>query len=150
VSLHSLYRLEGPTNGITSQFGATIMDVSYGITVKEVNDPYIALAEGNLKGVTESNLSGHSMVDLIPPLKYVPSWFPGGGWKKEMKHYADLSEALCNKPFDHVKEQVVRSLVCSRHVTRKLMEIEIRGRAQRGQALRRIGSRIYGEKMNRL
>lgn len=89
------------------------MDVSYGITVKEVDDPYIALAEGNLKGVTESNFSGHSLVDRIPAVKYLPDWFPGNGWKKEVQFQADLSEKLCNKPFDYVKEQVVGSRVCS-------------------------------------
>ncbi len=88
------------------------MDVSYGITVKEVDDPYIALAEENLKGLSESTMLGNHIVDLIPPLKHLPSWFPGAGWKKEAEHYAKLSLELSNKPFDYVKEQVVGLRLC--------------------------------------
>ncbi len=92
------------------------MDVSYGITVKEVDNPYIALAEENLKGLSESTMLGNHIVDLIPPLKHLPSWFPGAGWKKEAEHYAKLSWVLRNKPFDYVKEQVVRPRLCPERV----------------------------------
>ena len=55
------------------------MSVSYGLTVLESNDPYITLAEEALQGVAEAGIPGTFLVDLLPVLKYVPSWFQAEG-----------------------------------------------------------------------
>jgi hypothetical protein len=44
---------------------------------------------------------------LLPFLKYVPSWFPGAGFKKKAAYWARINTALAEKPFRYVQEQFV-------------------------------------------
>ena len=94
---------------ITSTFAATIMKIGYGIAVKETNDPYISVAEEVLEGLTQAGVPGTFLVDLIPILKYVPSWFPGAGFQKKAARWREANQIMAEKPFGHVKEQLVQS-----------------------------------------
>ena len=94
---------------ITSTFSATIMQILYGISVQESDDPYISIAEEALDGLAQAGVPGAFLVDLIPILKYVPSWFPGAGFQKKAARWKEAVNAMAEKPFHHVKEQLVRS-----------------------------------------
>ena len=59
------------------------MKIGYGIAVKESDDPYISIAEVALNGAVEAGVPGAFLVDLVPILKYVPSWFPGAGFQRK-------------------------------------------------------------------
>jgi hypothetical protein len=100
---------------ITSTFAATIMDIAYGITVQESDDPYISIAEEALMGLSEAAVPGAFWVDLVPILKYVPSWFPGAGFQKKPARLGELANAMAERPFRYVKEQVVRLFFSSAH-----------------------------------
>jgi hypothetical protein len=93
---------------ITSSFAATIMKIGYGITVQESDDPYISIAEEALSGVAKAGIPGAFWVDLFPILKYVPSWFPGAGFQKKAAHWREAINAMAEKPFRHVQEQLVQ------------------------------------------
>jgi hypothetical protein len=84
------------------------MQVTYGIEVKESYDPYISLAQEALNGLNEATAPGAFLVDFFPILKYVPSWFPGAGFQKKAAHWRELNASMIEKPFYHVKEQLVR------------------------------------------
>ena len=92
----------------TSAFAATIMKIGYGIAVQESDDPYISIAEEALKGVADAGIPGTSLVDLLPILKYVPSWFPGAGFHKEAANVRKATNTMAEKPFRHVQEQLVQ------------------------------------------
>jgi hypothetical protein len=40
-------------------------------------------------------------------MKYIPSWFPGAGWKRWGEHHYRLNQAVVNMPFEYVKENLV-------------------------------------------
>jgi hypothetical protein len=84
------------------------MKIGYGIAVKETNDPYISVAEEVLDGLARAGVPGAFLVDLIPILKYVPSWFPGAGFQKKSARWREVNHVMAEKPFGHVKEQLVR------------------------------------------
>lgn len=86
------------------------MDVSYGITVGETNDPYIYKAQKVLREFAEASVPGKYLVDTIPLMKYVPDWFPGAGWKRKARAYAELNRKLCTEPFELVEKRLVRIL----------------------------------------
>lgn len=45
----------------------------------------------------------------IPVVKYVPDWFPGAGFKREAKRMrSDLYKAT-ERPYQHVKNEIVGS-----------------------------------------
>ena len=83
------------------------MKISYGIDVKESDDPYISRAEDALDGLNEAAIQGGFWVDWFPILKYVPSWFPGAGFQKKAAHWRELNRIMVEKPFHYVEEQLV-------------------------------------------
>ena len=83
------------------------MDIAYGIKVQESGDRYISLAEEVLKGGEEASIPGAFLVDFLPILAYVPSWFPGAGFQKKAAHYRNINAIMIEKPFRYVQEQLV-------------------------------------------
>ena len=67
------------------------MTVSYGLTVSDSEDPFISKAEEALHGFSEAGVPGTFLVDLLPILKHVPSWFPGAGFKRMASYYASAN-----------------------------------------------------------
>ena len=98
---------QGANKTKTSLFAATILKIGYGIAVQESDDPYIAIAEEAMKGVTEAGIPGAFWVDLFPILKYLPAWFPGAGFQRKAAYYREAVNAMAEKPFRHVQEQLV-------------------------------------------
>lgn len=45
--------------------------------------------------------------DAIFAVKYVPSWMPGAGFKKQAKEWRGLAEKMLNSPFDMVNRKIV-------------------------------------------
>ncbi|KAF9456307.1 cytochrome P450 [Collybia nuda] len=91
---------------IRHTFGATIMDVAYGINVSEGNDPYISTAEEALYGLSQAGIPGQFLVDFVPILKHIPSWFPGANFKRKADHWRRLNIDMAVKPFEHVKKML--------------------------------------------
>ena len=83
------------------------MKISYGIEIQESDDAYISVADKSLEGFNEAAVLGTFWVDFFPLLKYVPSWFPGGGFQKKAAHWRELNASLTEKPFSYTKEQLV-------------------------------------------
>ena len=58
-------------------------------------------------------LSSPLIIHLHPPLplivRYVPSWFPGTGWKVKAKLLRKLFHEMTDAPFQFVKDQMVSS-----------------------------------------
>ena len=84
------------------------MKIGYGIAVQESDDPYISIAEEALRGVAQAGIPGSFWVDLLPILKYVPSWFPGAGFQKKAARWREVINTMAEKPFRHVQEQMVK------------------------------------------
>ena len=83
------------------------MKIGYGISVQESEDPYISIAEEAMHGAGEAGIPGAFWVDLFPILKYVPSWVPGAGFKRKAAYWREITNAMAEKPFRHVQEQLV-------------------------------------------
>jgi hypothetical protein len=100
--------------------------IRYGHTVVDNNDPYVRLVEEASQSTSEAAVPGAFLVDLfpsraspyyrclnlsnIPPVKYVPEWMPGAGFKTKAKEWRKLSQAMINVPFEMVKAKFVRGL----------------------------------------
>ena len=83
------------------------MGVTYGLPVLESDDPYITLAEEALQGAAEVAVPGTFLVDLLPFLKYVPSWFPGAAFKRMAARHAAINSEMVNRPFKIVQTKIV-------------------------------------------
>jgi hypothetical protein len=45
---------------------------------------------------------------LASTVKYIPSWMPGAGFKKTAEAYKETTQQLISKPYNMVKERMVR------------------------------------------
>jgi hypothetical protein len=86
------------------------MTIAYGIKIQGFDDPYIVNIEESMNGLNIAAIPGSFLVDQIPALKYVPSWFPGAGFKKKAAYWAEVNRKVAELPFNHVAQQMVRSI----------------------------------------
>ncbi|KAF8657599.1 hypothetical protein AX16_002180 [Volvariella volvacea WC 439] len=85
---------------------AVIMRAAYGYQVKEYNDYFVELVQSEMKGFSEIAVPGRFLVELIPPLKYIPDWFPGTGWKEFMRRQTEISRKTVNETFNWTRSQM--------------------------------------------
>ncbi|THH15927.1 hypothetical protein EW146_g4637 [Bondarzewia mesenterica] len=85
--------------------GDMILSATYGITPKSEDDYFIRLAE-SLVGAMAVVAGGGFLVDMVPLLRLVPKWFPGGAFKRQAEEWRRLGVKARTVPFDHVKDQL--------------------------------------------
>ncbi|KIJ57218.1 hypothetical protein M422DRAFT_148860 [Sphaerobolus stellatus SS14] len=83
-----------------------ILGITYGYTVQSGHDPVIAVAEEVMVKVNEG-VNPKYLVNLLPILKYVPTWFPGAGWKRFAQlETRPLVHRLLKEPFDAALKKI--------------------------------------------
>ncbi|KAG6843426.1 hypothetical protein H0H87_004685, partial [Tephrocybe sp. NHM501043] len=86
--------------------GATIMTITYGITVQPKGDPHIARAAQSNRPLFLASIPGTFLVDLFPILKYVPEWMPFAGFKVKARLWRKLALDMINLPYDAGKQNM--------------------------------------------
>ncbi|KAJ6530948.1 cytochrome P450 [Mycena vulgaris] len=72
--------------------GAMVLHLTYGYKIREQgSDPLVDLAEKAFAEFSQITRPGAFLVDVMPLLKYVPSWLPGANFKRLAKMYAKWS-----------------------------------------------------------
>ncbi|KAJ3503678.1 hypothetical protein NLJ89_g8325 [Agrocybe chaxingu] len=102
--------------------GAIILRIAYGYDIEENHDPLVKLADEATEQFSLSTAPGGFLVNLVPPLRYLPSWFPGAGFKKTAKLWAETLNAMTNNPHDWVKEKIRNGTAEMSFVSRLLEE----------------------------
>ncbi|KAG6872786.1 hypothetical protein C0995_006706 [Termitomyces sp. Mi166 len=105
---------------------AVIMKMAFGYTVTE-DDSFIKVAEESSKISGLALAPGKWIVDYFPiserfpefsqclnlmrrhPVRYIPSFFPGAGWKRQGEEWRQRLNALSEVPHVWVKEQMAAS-----------------------------------------
>jgi hypothetical protein len=81
--------------------------MAYGIEMKAKDDPYVRMSEQAISGLVLSGTPGRWLVDVLPFLKYVPSWFPGAGWKRQAAVWREWQDEMRTKPYDVAMAKIV-------------------------------------------
>ncbi|KIJ24511.1 hypothetical protein M422DRAFT_274683 [Sphaerobolus stellatus SS14] len=104
--------------------GAVIMEATYGIQVKERDDPYLVAADKSLRSLGEAAAPGTFLVDNFPWMKYIPDWVPGATFKQKgrewAKHVSDMNEL----PFQATKAAMLQGKADDCFVTSHLEELD--------------------------
>ncbi|KAL0958550.1 hypothetical protein HGRIS_000689 [Hohenbuehelia grisea] len=100
-----------------------VMSTGYAITIKDEHDPYVEIAERTLPAQSSAGISARYWVDLWPILKYVPSWAPGAGFKREAKEWRKWVTAMPEVAFRATKKGIVEGSAASSIVSRLLDRI---------------------------
>ncbi|KAG2368438.1 cytochrome P450 [Suillus spraguei] len=85
---------------------ATILYIAYGLNVTENVDQFISILQEDAKMRTTLIQPGRWLVEVMPSLRFLPSWFPGAGFKRVA---FDIGEKLSGNdtvPFNWAKQQI--------------------------------------------
>jgi len=86
--------------------GGIILRITYGYDVTPKNDEYVRLAQAAGGPLLQVVHAGSYLVEYIPALKYIPSWFPGAKFKRQAKEWAKHAFRLRESPFESVKAAI--------------------------------------------
>ncbi|KAG6811069.1 hypothetical protein H0H92_009129 [Tricholoma furcatifolium] len=86
---------------------AVIMKMAYGYTVSE-NDPFIEVAEEASKISGLATAPGKWLVDSYPIMRFIPSFLPGAGWKRQGEAWKQRLISLSGVPHEWVKTQMAK------------------------------------------
>lgn len=89
--------------------GSLTLSVVYGYQVTSSEDKFLSIAEECLLILSNEIAAGSGIwaVDIFPPLKYVPAWFPGASFKTKAAIWKLKMIAFVEKPFAHAKSAAV-------------------------------------------
>ncbi|KAJ7761965.1 cytochrome P450 [Mycena maculata] len=87
---------------------AVVLRITYGYTVQSEHDPIVDLVNNAMAEFSECITPGAFLVDLLPILKYVPSWMPGAGFQRKAKVWADHVSQMLEEPFELVEKNLAQ------------------------------------------
>lgn len=94
--------------------GGLILLLIYGYEVKSEGDKFLSMAEETI-WLLSNRISPSAdiwLVDVLPFLKYIPTWVPGMGFKRNAIKWKAQIEEFVNQPFEFAQENIVRIMSC--------------------------------------
>ncbi|KAI0092431.1 CyP450 monooxygenase [Irpex rosettiformis] len=83
-----------------------IANTVYGIEIKDMNHEYIRLVTQSREVMDTIKQPGNFWLDYMPLLRHIPTWVPGAVGVKYAARVRPTVEAMLNKPFDTIKDEV--------------------------------------------
>jgi len=127
--------------------GRVIMSVSYGLPVQTPDDHYIADAEETMEMIGKATVPGAFLVDLVPFLKYLPSWIPFNKIHETGHLGRERIERLITRPFEHVLEERAKGTAKPSFVYDCLAKLQSNGSEESKESLdliRWAAGALYG------
>ncbi|EGN94314.1 hypothetical protein SERLA73DRAFT_188122 [Serpula lacrymans var. lacrymans S7.3] len=96
------------TDHIRRYAGGLTLLVVYGHQVKTNEDQFLRLAEECVNLLSNRIASGGGIwpVDIFPSLKYLPTWMPGAGFKRNAIIWKAKMEEFVHRPYEFVKDEL--------------------------------------------
>ncbi|CAE6502788.1 unnamed protein product [Rhizoctonia solani] len=95
---------------IAGMVGAIVLQSTYGYEATAMNDPMIEIAKAGMRGFSDASMPADFLVNVLPWLEYVPSWFPGAEWKRKALIWSKSRDDLINVPFNWTKQQMAAGI----------------------------------------
>ncbi|KAI0145193.1 cytochrome P450 [Xylariaceae sp. FL1272] len=102
--LHVLRNPDDLAKYVRRSVGATVLDIAYGYTAEtDGDDVLINMVHNSMDNFARAAVPGAFMVDILPFLKYMPTWMPGTGFKRTAQEWAAELLDIAEKPYAYVK-----------------------------------------------
>ncbi|CAE6440072.1 unnamed protein product [Rhizoctonia solani] len=85
---------------------SSVMLATYGYKPLPKDDPFVTRSETMVEALARAGLPTNYLVNIFPVLRYVPSWFPFAGFKRECVKWRALRDQVVDEPLKWVKEQM--------------------------------------------
>ncbi|TFK28471.1 cytochrome P450 [Coprinopsis marcescibilis] len=86
--------------------GGLALGITYGRSVKSHNDPHLRVTEAAINAASYAGTPGAFLVDIFPPLRYLPEWLPGAGFKRKARAWKSLMEEMRDRPFHDLEAKL--------------------------------------------
>ncbi|GAB1523262.1 cytochrome P450 family protein [Rhizoctonia solani] len=126
---------------------AEILSSVYGYTVKDSNDALVRDSATLVEKFTITAIPTNFLVNFIPWLKYVPEWFPGAQWKRNIIQWRQLKERVINNPYEWAKAQIASGFAAPSIVQTHLASVEGNSKAnipEEEENLKMVGVALFG------
>ncbi|KAF8953240.1 cytochrome P450 [Flammula alnicola] len=84
----------------------TILQVTYGYCPQSDDDRYIELSNLCVEAIIRAGQPGAYLVDVIPLLRWIPSWFPGASFQKEGEKWRKLVKEVLESPMAYALNDI--------------------------------------------
>ncbi|TFL04704.1 cytochrome P450 [Pterulicium gracile] len=125
---------------------AVVLEDVYGLQVKPSGtpDPFIRAATGAVEAMGAAGIYGTYLVDYLPILKYVPSWFPGAEFQSAAKKWRESTDVAASVPFKLVKEAMAEG-DAALSITSKLLAKLSAGDVAGETLIRHTGATMFSQ-----
>ncbi|EJD49807.1 cytochrome P450, partial [Auricularia subglabra TFB-10046 SS5] len=94
------------TTELRYAMGKSLFAITYGLPPEVHFDEFMRMSDVLLDSFLEAIIPGRYLVETIPILRFVPSWFPGAGFKRYADYVKEISERHAAVYFDLVKDEM--------------------------------------------
>ncbi|KAF9237544.1 cytochrome P450 [Melanogaster broomeanus] len=101
--------------------GSLILAISHGYESQMEADSYLHTAETAIQFFSTTSMIGGSIVDMVPILRYLPSWFPGASFWKTATDGKKALDEMADKPHEVAKAEMAAGTALP-SLTTKLLE----------------------------
>ncbi|KAI0060742.1 cytochrome P450 [Artomyces pyxidatus] len=145
-SQHMVRRLinepENFVGPVRKAVGSIILMISHGYKVKSETDSLVRVADEATDQLGVLLSPGMFAVDLLPFLRYIPEWFPGGSFHKVAREWRHTLFDLTDKSYEFVLEQMAAGTAVPNFVT-NLLEGKKNLSAQETEEIKWAASSLY-------
>ncbi|KAJ7575596.1 cytochrome P450 [Mycena floridula] len=106
-------------------FGATILDIVYGLKNTGPHDPIFINAERAIRSAGEASVTGRFWVEMVPLMRYIPAWIPGVDFQRKARIWKTWGEDFLNVPWRNVKENIEHGQVNPCFASKMIDEMEL-------------------------
>ncbi|RPD65443.1 cytochrome P450 [Lentinus tigrinus ALCF2SS1-7] len=136
IQTHSLLKniLNSPDETISNirrYTGGLTLLIVYGYRVVSNKDKLLEMADECLELLSNHIAAAGKVwiVDLFPPLKHIPSWFPGAQFKRDAAVWKGKMEAFVSEPYEFTRQQMKRGTAVPCYVSMLIDEAESKDQA---------------------
>ncbi|TFK48758.1 cytochrome P450 [Heliocybe sulcata] len=122
--------------------GGIILRATYGYEPQERGDLLVQQIDQVMEQFSVMSVPGAFLVDIVPALKYIPSWFPGAKFKRIASEWAQCLEDAVIAPLSYVKEQMARGDASSSFVRNCLEDQDLT--AEQDYTIKWAAAAMYG------
>ncbi|KZP11704.1 cytochrome P450 [Athelia psychrophila] len=107
--------LDDPTdyvNVLRRYAGGLTLFVIYGHEVKSSNDVFLAMADNCVRLFSNRIANPGTLwaVDIVPALRFLPSWLPGMSFKRDAKVWKAMMQEFVDAPFEFAQDLVGKGI----------------------------------------
>jgi len=107
--------------------GGLMLEIAYGHTAASAYDELITLAATVVREAMDAGSIAGTLVDYFPSLRYIPSWFPGGGFKRRAAWIHGMMREMYDRPYEQAKAAVSRGTAKASFLTTLLESLAADG-----------------------